>query len=59
MVEYAPFQKVPATRTKKLPMEGTIEKGRQLAGDHLCHLARSVQNHTQVMAVAAAVWPAP
>jgi hypothetical protein len=26
-VEYAPFQKVPATRTKKLPMEGTIEKG--------------------------------
>lgn len=37
-VEYAPFQKVPSTRTKKLPMEGTIEKGGCGLQQHTCFL---------------------
>lgn len=31
-VEYAPFQRVPASKVKRDPREGTIEQGASLAG---------------------------
>lgn len=33
-VEYAPFQKVPVAEAKQHPLEGTIDKGAQVAGTH-------------------------
>jgi len=44
-VEYAPFQKVPTVNTKKLAMEGTIQKGAK--GQYIFHCRQTPRPATQ------------
>jgi hypothetical protein len=56
-VEYAPFQKVPSTRTKKLPMEGTIEKGVQEDGGGVQSRIRSTTLYLMFIAERSSMVP--